>query len=407
MEIKLHSGSLTLELNVPDETVVHGSESTERRRDILSDALQHPLELPALHECVVPGDRVVLVLDPATPNPVNAVVQVWEQFQSAGGLELDATLLLPPDIHGDDWKAFLDELPVHFRNQVAVHIYDPAIEDQRRYLASSAAGERVYLSHYLTDADLVVSIGVISFDVLFGVQGTNSAIYPTFSEAPAVLATRKAANLSQTPDDKRPLRELVDEIGWLLGTQFCVQMIPTAKSTDQSVLCGAPDAVMKVGREILDADFRITIDEEFDMAIVTLQQQALDGWKQFGAALASAKRLVGEDGRIAVIAELPDAFRAGLDLLRRGTEPAAVTKLLERQPTEDAIETLQVIDAIEHARVYLLSNLDASVVEDLGMLPLANQVELQRLTDSAETLIVVHDANYIWSTVAQNASFAE
>ncbi len=403
MEIKLHSGSLAIQLNVPDETVVHGCDSTQRCRDSLFNALQNPLELPALHQCVVPGDRVVLVLDPATPNPVDAVVLVWEQFQSAGGLELDATLLLPPDIHGNDWQSFLEELPVHVRNQVAVHIYDPAIEDQRRYLASSAAGDRVYLSHYLTDADLIVSIGVISFDLLFGVQGTNSAIYPAFSESSVLLNTRKDVNLALTPDDKRPLRELVDEIGWLLGTQFCVQMIPTAKSADQRVLCGAPDAVMKVGREILESDFRVAIDEEFDMAIVTLQQQTLNGWKQFGAALAAAKRLVGEDGRIAIIAELPDAYGVGLDLLRRGTEAADVTKLLERNPTEDAIETLQIIDAIAHARVYLLSNLEASVVEDLGMLPLANQAELQRLTDSAETLTVVHDANYVWSTVAQNS----
>lgn len=403
MEIKLHSGSLAVDLNVPDETIVHGGDSAERCRNSLADALQKPLELPALHQCVVPGDRVVLVLDPATPNPVDAIVQVWEQFQSAGALELDATLLLPPDTRGDGWKSFVDELPVHFRNQVAVHTFDPAIEDQRRYLASSAAGERIYLSHYITDADLIVSVGVISFDLLFGVQGTNSAIYPTFSESPVALATRKGVDLSLTPDDKRPLRELVDEIGWLLGTQFCVQMIPTAKSADQRVLCGAPDAVMKVGREILDADFCMTFDEEFSMAIVTLQQQTLDGWKQFGAALTSAKRLVGEDGRIVAIAELPATYGVGLDLLRRGTEPAEVTKVLERDPTEDAIETLQIIDAIVHARVYLLSNLEASVVEDLGMLPLAGQSELQRLTDTAESLIVVHDANYVWGTVAQNA----
>lgn len=403
MEIKLHSGSLAVELSVADAIVVYGCDSTERCRDSLSRALQHPLELPVLQECVVPGDRVVLVLDPATPDPVHAVVQVWEQFQSAGAIELDATLLLPSDSHGKDWKAFLDELPIHFRNQVAVHIYDPAIEEQRRYLASSAAGERIYLSHYITDADLIVSIGVISFDLLFGVQGTNSAIYPAFSESSVSLNARKDVNLFLTPDDKRPLRELVDEIGWLLGTQFCVQMIPTAKSVDQTVLCGAPDAVMKAGREILDVDLRVAVDEEFDMAIVTLQQQTLDGWKQFGAALASAKRLVGEDGRIAVIAELPDTYGMGLDLLRRGTEAAEVSKILDRNPTEDAIETLQIIDAIVHARVYLLSNLAASVVEDFGMLPLANQSELQRLTDSAESLIVVHDANYVWATVAQNS----
>ncbi len=401
MELNLTSGRISVEINVPDDAIFHCGAALQGSRDDILNGLQNPLGLPILPECVVPGDRVVLVVDPETPGVVELVTLVWQQFQESGNDELDTTLLLPHDVRGERWKQLLDELPVHVRNQVAVHVYDPADETQRRYLANSAAGERIYLSHYLTDADLVVTIGALAFDATYGCRGTNSAIYPAFSEPDAIAKYRLPVSFRQSIESEGSLRDLVDEIGWLLATQFSVQVVAGAGEAQSRVLCGAPDQVMKAGLELLEASAKMQIEEQVELAIVTLPGQVVGSWKQLGAALESARHLVGDGGRIVVIADLPETPGAAVDAVVRAAEPQELLASLRSGETEDALEAIQIIESIAHTRTFVLSELGAAFVEDLGMLPLANAEELQRLIDAADSVVVVTNANYVRTQVAQ------
>ena len=403
MQRTLCSGSVAARFDVSEHAVDHRSCDDVPSTEQLVAALQNPLGLPLIHECVVPGDRVVIVVDPETPQMADVITQVWEQFQAAGGEELDATLLLPADHQRHDWKNLLDELPVHVRTQIAAHVHDPTDIKQRSYLASSAAGERIYLSHYLTDADLIVTIGVIAFDGLLGHRGTTSAIYPAYSDVEAMATIRMLGHPEFTPDDKRPLRELVDEIGWLLGTQFAVQIVPGADEGIAGAFCGAPDQVMATGQQLLNQRWRLRNVTQADLAIVSIPGISPIAWKHLGAALETASRFVDDNGRIAVVADLPDNAGTGIDMLRRCNDPEELLNPLRRQPTEDAFEVTQIINVLLRNRVYLLSRLKPAFVDDLGMLPLANEAELQRLIGSAESVVVIPNANYACAQIIQES----
>ena len=193
MKVSINSGSVNATFEVSEDACIHQVEAAGA--NIIGADLSAPMALPPLHECVVPGDNVTIVVDPETPQVVDLINAVWEQFQSNSVTDLHFTLVLPPDNSGNNWKALVDKLPVSVTGQMAVEVYDPADENQRRYLASSAAGERVYLAHHIIDADLIVTIGVIGFDALFGFRGTNSGIYPAFSD----VAALKAAEAMRLP----------------------------------------------------------------------------------------------------------------------------------------------------------------------------------------------------------------
>ena len=403
MQLQLTSGKSVSNVNLPDGTVVH-STSAHDDPGILSAALQNPFGLPVLSECVVPGDRVVIVVDPETPNVVDVVTQVWDQFQELNTDELDFTLLLPASGDGASGdgagsQGVIDGLPVHLRSQLAIHIHDPTDENQRRYLASSAGGERLYLSHYLTDADFIISIGTIGFDGVFGYRGTSSAIYPAFSDVEAIRSAMRDCHSELSPEDKRPSRDLVDEIGWLLGTQFTVQIVPDPAGGIDGVFCGATDEAMAAGKQHLNERFRLNLKEEVHLAVVSIPGNSEFGWRHFGAALATAARIVGDDGRIAVVADLPAHIGPGLEMLRRSGSPEDLLPSLNEDPPEDAIEVTQLIHALRTSQVFLFSNLDAQFVEDLGMLPISTDTELQRAIDSSDNVIVVPGANYVWAQV--------
>ena len=80
--------------------------------------------------------------------------------------------------------------------------------------------------------------GMIAYDSLLGYRGTNSVFYPGLSNTEAIARTRGEGHSELGPDDERPLRQTIDEIAWLLGTQFSVQ-VPGQNGAPATVLITA------------------------------------------------------------------------------------------------------------------------------------------------------------------------
>lgn len=395
MDIKLTSGSISAEFTLPDTTHLASVEGTGITA--LADALLTPLGLPQLCQCSVPGDRIVIAVDPNTPQVAATINTVWEELHGSDLTELNITVLLPSDATGNEWKQLIEELPVHVRNQAAIHIHDPVDESKRHYLASSAGGERIYLSQHLVDADLIITVGTIAFDPLLGYRGTNSAIFPALSDTDTIKKFHGTGHSELTPDDKRPVRELMEEVGWLLGTQFAVQVIPDSQGVIAFAFCGLPDQVMEAGKTCLSEHWTVCLEDSLELAVISVSPSMPQfGWKQLGTALEAVTRVVEDDGRIVVVADLPAPDSPAFQMLRRCSEPADLVKPLNLEPTHDAVEIIQLIKALGRFRVYVMSGLPADVVEDMGMLAVANEAELQRIVSSSERSAVIHGANSAW-----------
>lgn len=367
--------------------------------ELCRNSMLEPLGYPEITRCAVPGDRVVIAVDPETPFVADLIIEVCEQLKLIPDEGVHMTLLLPHDPEAQDWKWLKDQLPVHLQEQLTFHIHNPAEKTSISYLASSANGERIYLNTLLTDADLIVSIGFIAFDSLLGFRGTSSSLYPIYSNTETLRDAHTQGHPELSPNQQRVFRELVDEVGWLLGTQFTVQVVPGTSKRPTAILSGLPDVVMERGRELVNETWRVTLDEHVDGVVLTIPGGPLFGWKQLGAALEQASTLVPQGGRIVVIADLSEPQGPGATMLRRCQEPEDLLKPLRREPTVDAVEISQLIHALRRARVYLLSKLPTEVVEELGMIALADANELQRLVSTIPNCRIIPFANYTWCEV--------
>lgn len=400
----LTSGVISVELTLPRDTLMHAlpavAPGTAATR--IAAALQQPMDLPALHECAIPGDRIVIVVDPETPSLGEILTQIIELLRSVDETSAGLTLLLPQDPSGENWATLLAELPVHIAGQTAIQVHDPNDENQRGYLATSSGGERVYLNRHLLDADLIVTVGVIGFDGLLGFRGTSSVIFPAFSDSATIRESRTLGHPELTPDQRRPLRDLIDEIGWLLGTQFSIQILPDASGGFADVLSGMPSSVQQAGQIQLEQLWRLSADDSYDMAIVSVPGGRSFGWRQIGAALETAARIVEQGGRIAIVADVTAPDGPGAAMLRRCQEPDDILKPLRKEPPVDAIEVTQLIHAARRARLYLLSHVPPEVVEELGMIPIASGAELQRLADTGNRIIAIPGANFVWCDVTES-----
>ncbi len=403
-QITLSSGRLEVSLTVPLDAEVHAPavDRTTSGVDKVVAALTHPLGLPSLPQCTVPGDRIVIVADPETPLVAEMITQICQLLGETEGSGPAVQLLLPRDGTGEDWPRLMEELPNSVRRRLAVHVHDPADDTGRGYLASSAAGDRVYLNRHLLEADLIITIGTIGFDGLLGYRGTTSVIFPAFSDAETIREAGGHGHPELTPEERRPLRDLIDEIGWLLGTQFALQVLPDATGGVAYVFAGLPGDVQRAGQEVLDREWRFVPDRSSDLVVTSVPGSGSVGWKQIGAALETACRLVRQGGRIAVVADAGEPQGAGAAMLRRCAEPEDLLKPLRKEPTEDAVEMTQLIQALRRARVFLLSSLPTEIVEDMGLIALGSGAELQRLINASASVSVIPGAHLVWCAVADS-----
>lgn len=358
-------------------------------------AMEQPLEFPELHRAFVADDHVAVVIDPDTPWADLIVAELWKSLSRAGLTPENVALIQPAT-----WKVTSRHdprglIPVDCRQRISLKRHDPTDNGSCAYLASTASGERVYLARELTEADVVLTIGPAEYDPVLGVRGTVSSLYPGLSDLEALRKSQGQGHEELGPGEVRPLRQLVDEIGWLLGLQLSIAVVPSSGSGALEILIGQTETVLQQARKSLAANWLVKPVERAELVLVTVTADAAGhGWDQVAAAIDVARRLVERNGRIIVLTELQESPGPGMDILRSVREPREALRLIQQAHPPDLIAAFRVASAADWANVALLSPLPPDLVEDLFLVPLESPEEVQRLLQLDELTAIVESAQH-------------
>ena len=363
-------------------------------------ALRRPLDFPSVEQAVIPGDRVTLALDRHTPGAATLVAGIWEVLAPRGPDPEQFTIVQPATRMASDLSDPRAELPDEVRSQVQWVLHDPSRREKCVYLAATASGERVYLAREVVDADFLISVGTIAFDPLMGYRGTNSVFYPGLSSADAMLRTHGQGHVELGPEEVRPLREIVDEIGWLLGNPFTVQVIPAASRGVSRVLAGVCEPVLAQGKKILSEQWIVEVDERPDIVVAAVDHEAgPHAWEQLGAAVEVARNVVARGGKIVILSDLNAELSQGLELIRSGQSARDAIRPLRKQAPPDLVCATQLAAAADWARIYLLSGLSDEIVDELFLTPLSSEDEVRRLLADDSTCLFLESAQFAYAAV--------
>jgi nickel-dependent lactate racemase len=363
-------------------------------------ALRRPVDFPSVEQAVIPGDRVTLALDRYTPGSATLVAGIWE-ILAPRGLDPDRFVVIQPATRmASDLPDPRAELPEGIRELVPWVLHDPTQRDRCVYLAATATGERIYLAREVVDADFLMAVGSIAFDPLMGYRGTNSVFYPGLSSADAMLRTHGQGHLELGPDEVRPLREMVDEVGWLLGNPFSVQVIPAASQGVSRVLAGVCEPVFSEGKKLLAEQWLVEVDERPDVVIAAIDHAVgPHAWEQLGAAVEVARSLVARGGKIVILSDLNAELSQGLELIRSGQSARDAFRPLRKQAPPDLICATQLAAAADWASIYLLSGLSDDVVDELFLTPVSNETEVRRLLNDESRCLFLESAQFAYGAV--------
>ena len=364
----------------------------------LAAALANPVEFPPLVKAIVPGDRIAVAWDSSTPQAQSLLAALVEYLLASGAEPANITILRTKaecDADGEDPR---EAFPAEHR-EVGLEIHDPAAKAQLGLLGSSHEGKPIYLNRTLLDADLFFPLGCLRADDTLGYHGRHGGLFPALSDQKTLERYRKPRSGAARHEVEERHRREIDEISWLLGTQFTVQVVPGAGDSVLAVLAGDPMAVFERGEQLFASAWNFPVKQKASLVVAAVSGRAgLQTWENLARALANASRAVAEGGAIALCTELDAAPGPAVAGLSQTDDWQAVLRRIRRDCPADALVAAEFIEICPRARVYLLSRLEETAVEELGLAPMASVSDLKRLAGRHESCIVLANAQYVCVT---------
>lgn len=394
--------SLAIEL-APERLVAEcpspaGKRLTDIGRSVAS-ALDEPLGFPPLAKAVVPADRVTLALEPGIPQ-AGAIVAAIVNYLCRSGCEAsDITILRTQDdadAGAEDPRA---QLPADQASAVHLATHEPDDRAQLTYLAATRKGRPIYLNRALCDADVVVPVGCLRAEPAMDYHGIYGGLYPTFSDTKTLARFRNPHLVEPGSALVARARHEVDVVGWLAGTPFAVQILPGGEDSVLGVFAGEAAAVDEQARESCDAAWQFSVPQRADLVVCAIPGDAAQQtWNNLGRALAAALRVVNDGGAIVLCTDLDRPPGPAVQRLVQSDDLPATLAMIFSERESDALAATELGTALDRARLYLLSRLDPTFVEDLGIAPVSNADEVVRLAGRSQSCILLANAQYAVAT---------
>lgn len=374
--------SAELSVELPDEQLVARC-GTPRGAPLddavaaVAAALVDPLDYPSLTEATVPGDRIALAVHRSVPQKRWVLAGILQTL-AAADLQLgDIDIVLAPGSHRD--TSLTEAIPEALSDCTKITIHDPEAAEEFAYLATTRDGKPVHINRRLVDADLVITVGSIRSMGSCEYGQAHGGVFPVFADAEMRNRFLAPATGLDSRENHLRCRE-ADEVAWLLGARFTVQLIPGAGDEILQVLAGDVDSVIERGKALSKRVWECPINGAADVVVAAIEggpdQQT---WESVARAVDAAAQVVNEDGAILVASELDEPLGPALSQLLSGRDPQDTADIVNGLTSHDAESTALILKAMQRAHLYLLSQLDAPLVEELGMVPVAAAHEVANL----------------------------
>lgn len=363
----------------------------------LRAALAEPLELPPLARCTTPGDSVVLALDPQLPQAATAVATIVEDLLAAGVSADGITILRTRGdlaTRGDasaDWIA-PSVAPEHIE-AIRRAVHDPSDRRGLAYLAANDDGEPILLNRALHDADVVLPVSAAQRSGAVGNFGLCGSVYPNFSDDKTIHRFRAAEAAADDRATHAKLAAQADQVGWLLGVVFGIQVVPGPNGDVVHVVAGATDAVRRRGRELYRSVWHDKAAAQCDLVIAGVQGgRAQQTWESLGSALSEAMPLVADGGSLVICCELEEEPGPAVQWLASAPSRQAAMRKIAKELPPDTLPAAQLVRAQQAATLYLVSRLSSALVEQLDAIPM-QPAEVAEMARHSRSCLLLSNAS--------------
>jgi nickel-dependent lactate racemase len=348
----------------------------------VTNALEMPHGFPALRKALTPDDHVVILVDNRLPHLEEMLTAIVNYLTQAKIREAALTLLYSsPPSWGSNGKLL-------GHPEVAVEIHDASHRKKLSYLATTRKGRRLYLNRTAVDADQLIVLSGRGYDPLLGYSGAVGELFPALSDEETKQHFSSGLSNDVPSTEPWPVRREADEVAWLLGTPFMIQVIEGSGKEILHVIGGLAETGGE-GERLLNDEWRVAVQSPVDIVVAGVSgEPGQHGFAELARALACAARVVKPRGRIVLLSQADPALGPGAQILRQSDEPGIALKDLRLQKPPDIDPAFQWASAADHAEIFLLSGLQPDIAEEMFTTPLTKASQAQNLLSTGEVLFL-------------------
>ncbi len=187
------------------------------------------------------------------------------------------------------------------------------------------------------------------------------------------------------------------EVAWLLGIQPVIAVVPGPLGEVDSVFFGNVDAVEKA---INEAASDRSIDcpaEKVDLVVASIDgDNDQQSWENVARVLFLAENFLNPEGTVAVITRLRKKPGNVFRWLNELEGPESTEQHLMRSSHPQWLAAIEIHRVRQRHTVYLMSQLPAETVEELGMGAISEVEEIEHLIASHGSCLVISGAQHRW-----------
>jgi nickel-dependent lactate racemase len=385
MEIKLPYGDSCLTTRIPSNNLAYilnteDVKSLENEREAITDALRSPTGCPSLRDCIDKKDKVVvLVTDNTRPCPDERMLPPILTELEAKIPRENMTIIVALGLHPPlDRQELVNKLGRDIVENYNVINHDI---NQTKNIGTTSRGTPVDINIRVVEADFRLSTGFIEPHFFAGFSGGRKSIAPgVFSERSAYknhgYNMIEHAKVRAGVLKGNPVHEDMIEQARMAKLNFIVNVLLNKKREITHVVAGDFIKAHEKGCEIEKDIAGIKVTHKVDIAITTNSGAPLDLDLYQSCKGIDTAAQVTKDGGIIIIASLcsagvgPESFR---ELHASVNSPKEVLQKIRRTEPIGVQWENQILARTQLKNdIYLLSDLDDSIVKDMMMMPISS-----------------------------------
>lgn len=388
MELSFNIGHNTQIVSVEDHVVQsvllphkNQAERTATEEALVTEALKNPIASPRLRDIVRPGEKIAIITSDITrPMPSHVVVPaVLDELYSAGIQPGDITLVFALGSHRHHTQEEMKKLAGN-RAFAEIRCVD-CDPDDCVHMGVTAAGTPVDITRVVAEADRRICLGNIEYHYFAGYSGGAKAIMPGVSTRAAIQSNHSmmvredacAGNL-----ETNPLRKDIEEAAAICGVDFICNVVLDEHKKIIYAVAGDVTAAHRAGCAFLDTIFQVEIEKRADIVIVSQGGAPKDlNLYQTQKALDNAKHAVRDGGIIILIGSCKEGLGEKVfeEWLTAAEKPSDLITRIQKEFRLGGHKAAAIAMVLEHAEIYLVSDLSPELVKTFFMKPFSTVQE--------------------------------
>lgn len=383
MKLEFGFGTGTQTVEVRDDClmgVLHANEVVSDLTDeaAVRAALDAPIGAPDIAQVIRPGEKIAIVTSDITrPCPTWKIMPpLLDRLYAAGADKNDITLVFALGSH----RRHTPEEQRHLAGERAWNELRCVDSDPTDcvHLGTTDAGTPVDIFRPVAEADRVICLGNIEYHYFAGYSGGAKAIMPGVSTRDAIqcnhrMMIRPEAHAGKL--DGNPIREDIEQAGRILGIDYIVNVVLDEHKNIVRAVAGDPVRAHRAGCAFLDTLYCKPIDRRADIVLVSQGGAPKDlNLYQTQKALDNAKHAVRDGGIIILIGSCREGLGEGVfeRWIAEAQKPSDLTERVQRNFELGGHKAAAIVMVLEHARIYLVSEMPDELVRSCFLTPFAS-----------------------------------